>query len=489
MAKGGVFIPTAVTNRRPWWKWNVITLLALMLFLIGIGYAINGQVGTLISACVSIVVWLIMPIFAFPAQRLARGFCWIFGRHSRIAAWSTAVVALGTMIVMFPYVRHFAATEFVWRTGGQIQYDGGAYIMNVIASQETFREISGETWRKRFCGPVLSVRLDPFNSPVPIWFLRSFPKLEYLASVSMEIDDMQYLRDFPMLEDLVITAPGNIDAGLIHLEELPNLTGLRLNGESAISDDGLRSIAQLPKLRSLWVASQTISDQGLLNLRDSKLERLVLESTQVSNEGILAIRRAIPGLETDPEPRPTSAAEVALIAKLEALGLGSFRWRLDDEGRIGDLDIQSYVEVNADGTMPHNRSTDHHLTNDEAAIFEQLPNLSRVVVSSRDFTDGGLAHLKTSSKLKELSVALCPINGEGLIYLPRPSRLEVIDLSQCPLNVENFRFLEGLDALTTLMLVDTSIGDAGLARLPDLPSLQFLLVQECQISDLRPVQI
>ena len=35
--------------RRPWWKWNVFTLLALMLIFMGVGYATFGGLGMFIA--------------------------------------------------------------------------------------------------------------------------------------------------------------------------------------------------------------------------------------------------------------------------------------------------------------------------------------------------------------------------------------------------------------------------------------------------------
>jgi hypothetical protein len=493
-------------QHRPWWKWNVITLFALLLCWIGIGYATTGKVGALIGPGVSILIWILLPILAFPTRWLVISFCFIFGRYSRFAFSTIAVSVVVSTVFAYPYLCHFAATGFVWRTGGHLQYAGGKYIGNVIASQDVFRKNSGETWKSRFRGPVVSVQFDPSATPIPMWLLKSFPELEYLANIRLNGSGMRDLSDFSRLDTIVIAADGNLDSGLIHLVSLPHLANLRLNGEWAISDDGVRTIANVPTLKGLWIESQLISDKGLkhlakssvtrlvlesskitdnglLNLQGMKLETLVVESKQISNEGILAIRRAIPGLITSPAPQPINSVEMSIIDQLQNRRFGDFRWKLDDEGRIGEIAIYSLVDMHSESATSDVRSTDHHLTNEEAELLKQFPNLTRLSITSRNFSDRGLEHLRWLRKLKELSVEMCPINGQGFSALPRPSSLEILDLSKCPIVTENFQHFEDHKELTTLILTESPISDVGLSRLPSLPNLQNLLMESCQISD------
>src|SRR5262245_3323328 len=139
--------------RRPWWKWNVFTLLTLMLIFMGMGYATFAGLGMFIAVWFGIALWAALPALAVLAWAIWGTFCVIFGHRSRTVAWTIAIATVVAMAVSLTYLCHFAATELVWRLGGNLQYEGGSEIMNVvfIGPPEAVRKKSGETWQKRFC--------------------------------------------------------------------------------------------------------------------------------------------------------------------------------------------------------------------------------------------------------------------------------------------------------------------------------------------------
>ena len=73
-----------------------------------------------------------------------------------------------------------------------------------------------------------------------------------------------------------------------------NLTILNAN-HTQISDESLKSIAQLPELQHLDLANTAITDEGLAHLEGlSQLQSLDVTSTEVTAEGIAALQHALP---------------------------------------------------------------------------------------------------------------------------------------------------------------------------------------------------
>ena len=72
------------------------------------------------------------------------------------------------------------------------------------------------------------------------------------------------------------------------------VTALDLGGSKALTDDGLRHLARLPRLKHLDLSGTAITDRGLAVLRDlPALETLSLGWTRITDDGCGA-SRALP---------------------------------------------------------------------------------------------------------------------------------------------------------------------------------------------------
>ncbi|XP_073407840.1 uncharacterized protein [Dendrobates tinctorius] len=77
------------------------------------------------------------------------------------------------------------------------------------------------------------------------------------------------------------------DAGLSHLSHHSGLLELDLTDHTQITDRGVQHIAQLTRLRVLFLCNTSVSDSGLLHLRGLKLlEQLSLDRTKVTSRGV-----------------------------------------------------------------------------------------------------------------------------------------------------------------------------------------------------------
>lgn len=94
--------------------------------------------------------------------------------------------------------------------------------------------------------------------------------------------DLAVLRQFPML-DRVSLPPSITDAGLRHLEGLPNLTSLDVQN-TQVTDEGLAVLKTLPKLAQVYIHGSRITPEGCDALQ-AALPNLTIEKYPVAPLG------------------------------------------------------------------------------------------------------------------------------------------------------------------------------------------------------------
>lgn len=95
-------------------------------------------------------------------------------------------------------------------------------------------------------------------------------------------DDLAGVRQFPRLDRLALP-PAATDAGLRHLEGLPNLTSLDLQN-TQVTDEGLESLKTMPKLLQVYIHGSKITPEGEQALQ-AALPQLTIEKFPVSPLG------------------------------------------------------------------------------------------------------------------------------------------------------------------------------------------------------------
>ena len=139
--------------------------------------------------------------------------------------------------------------------------------------------------------------------------------ISFFANRTVQDDDLRYLEFFPGVRTLELGpamtdralewlrfAPGLrtikavsnpiTDAGLAHLERVPDLEELWLYGCRQVADAGLAHVGRLKRLRHLDLAATRVGDAGLAHLRDLRdLEHLdLMHDTKVGNAGLAHLR-------------------------------------------------------------------------------------------------------------------------------------------------------------------------------------------------------
>lgn len=85
------------------------------------------------------------------------------------------------------------------------------------------------------------------------------------------------------------------DTGLEQLAGLTRLKTLRIESESAITDEGLKSLRDMAQLEWLTLYSSRITDAGLQSLQqNTKLETLHLRDARITKAGAAKLRESVP---------------------------------------------------------------------------------------------------------------------------------------------------------------------------------------------------
>jgi hypothetical protein len=118
--------------------------------------------------------------------------------------------------------------------------------------------------------------------------------------ISSKITDegMKHVARLAKLRRLSLSSDNIGDRGLVHVEGLSKLESLHV-GSSKVTDAGMKSIGRLTQLRELSLSCPALTDAGLKELHGLKeLERLSIEHYQLSDAAIAALKAKLPRLTT-----------------------------------------------------------------------------------------------------------------------------------------------------------------------------------------------
>jgi len=394
---------------------------------------------------------------------------------------------------------------------------------------------------------IVALNADPATSPAfDLATLSAIPPLRRLH-LDGSLDDraLESLRGMPALEH--VQARGAFtDAGLVALSRLRALRGIHLTfmyvePTPTLQSEGMRSLAQLPNLRLLWLDQAPLAEPaGAEFERFPALEDVRLEFMRVTS-ATLAHLRAIPSLRRlhlmavavgAPElneigrfsqltdltiygPRGVGSGPVSLDgltalqrldlhvpsldsrAALTAVRLPSLREaRIDaafsgpaleslSESPLRKLDL-SLVDLSPPGRI--SGAAFEELTlgirNIEGGrlALENMPRLRRLVLRNNSLRDGKL-RLDRLPALEELILGGSRVGDETVAQLKFHTGLKVLDLSATEITDQALAHAATMPALEDLRLATTRISDAGLASLAQMRSLRRLDLSLTLITD------
>ncbi len=308
-----------------------------------------------------------------------------------------------------------------------------------------------------------------------------------------DIDDaaLVHLQKLPEITGLYLDCPGVTDAGLLNLKGLSRLKTLVLAdlglddiyaekrktrpAAAQVTDAGLAYVAGLTELRELCVSGRGITDAGLRHLKGlTELETLFLAETSVTDAGLayLAGLAKIYSLAvTKTNITDAGLEHLAPLRRLRELCL--YDTKVGDEGLVHLSGLPKLEALILSGTQVTDRGL---------GTLGEMPQLTCLLLTSTGITDAGLKHLENLRKLEVLHLRGNDITDVGVEHLARLTKLEELLLDEIRITDNVVPHFERLTRLEYLSLSSTRITDTHLQSFTCLPKLGYLNLQDSKVT-------
>jgi len=299
------------------------------------------------------------------------------------------------------------------------------------------------------------------------------------------------------------------DDVLADVAQVESATALTLGGSQGLTDDGLRHLARLPRLKHLDVSGTAITDRGLAVLRHlPALETLSLAGTRITDEGAVHLAhchelrrvdlawtrtgdgaiRALDGkakLHDFASGNDVTDAGIALLhdlpvykswhggePKMALVSYHSAPNQLSLRGPFTDRGMERMRGL--DGLFGLNID-DRNLAITAVALepLVSLPHLGWLAVDAKD---DWMPHIAAMPQLRFLGAQDTVAGDDGFIALSRSRSIEYIWGRRCHnLRRRGFIALANMPALRGLSVSCLNVDDAGVSALPAFPALKELM--------------
>ncbi len=323
-----------------------------------------------------------------------------------------------------------------------------------------------------------------------------------LSSTGIDGSGLKYLQKLKKLLRLKLDRNDDLaDENLRFLRFFPNLEVLSLRGCHEITDNGLKHLAGLTKLRELHLPREKITDAGLSHLRRlTELEMLSVGGESISDRGLESLkglnRLKCLDLQGCSKVSAVGLRHLKVLNQLRSLVLGE---GIDDSGleAVGQLTCLEKLDLRmSDFTGPglkrlrglknlRDLSLSLDTGDGDLQILKCFPKLRSLDLGrGMKITDRGLAHLKGLTRLEVLHFGLKDkTTDRGLKNLMRMAHLRELDLGTANIADEGLNCLHDMTRLQSLSFMATDITDAGLQNLKSLSELKDLRIGGGRISD------
>lgn len=299
----------------------------------------------------------------------------------------------------------------------------------------------------------------------------------YLDKTAITDDGLANLTGLSIIQ-LSLTDTQITNAGIEHVKKVRNLSALVLQGTN-VSDEGVREIATIGSLTGIGLADTPITDTALEHLKQlPNLTSLNINITNISDNGLkhVAVHRSLHTLLASQCDGITDVGlkHLGELTNLEVLEL----IYIDNFTDAGIADLGKLKKLSR-LTLSSPKISDVGLQ----AICEQFPNLSILALGHAGVTDAGLEHLTKLSNLNTLHLGDTSIDGKGLIHLKSLAHMEVLLLnSSSELSGDALIAISNLQNLRELFLQKTPISDADIENLARLKKLAHLDLRQSKVT-------
>jgi hypothetical protein len=257
--------------------------------------------------------------------------------------------------------------------------------------------------------------------------LQTLPRLTHICTpYGLTDEEMAGIATLQTVDEMEIAADRLTDAGLASIAKLRNLQVLHLEGTPMMTDEGLRGLAALPKLRHLRL-SGPFTDRGLAYLAAApSIKAMWLETPKATEDGLRELsqiktleRLTVPWLDLI-----THRSMVFLrgMPRLKALGVGD---AMNSDAGVASLASLSNLEVLALKGGPA-------LTDNGLIPLSAMPKLRALEIYHSRITEQGLAHLYACKKLDSVQIkSSVPVSAQAVARLQTElPNLRTADITQ-----------------------------------------------------------
>lgn len=299
------------------------------------------------------------------------------------------------------------------------------------------------------------------------------------------------------------------DAVLADVAAIGSITELDLSASHEVTDEGLRQLTKLPRLRVLNLSKTSITDRGLRVLRDlPALESLSVSLTGITDKGAAHLSAcpalvrvdlawtatgdgALRALAGKPSLRSVSTGHGVTDAGLPILhDIPAFKAWSDEEPEMalftesgfpnslwlrGSFTDRGMEQLRGlDGLFDLNLD-DSRLAITAAAMapLVSLPRLGRLSVDAKD---DWMPYLAAMPRLRFLLIQDTTASDDGFVALSRSRSIESLWGRRCHnIGTRGFLALAEMPALRNVAVSCLNVEERGIAALPSFPSLRELM--------------
>lgn len=300
-------------------------------------------------------------------------------------------------------------------------------------------------------------------------------------------DDLRSLSGLPRLRELTLRHCPISGAGLRYIPAEVPLERLSLSF-SPIDDEGLKHVARWKSLERLELKGTQITDAGMNSLADlENLDGLALDHSDITDDGIRRLKVLISRLSTF-----TLENTVVMKETLDEVKKGSF-WNLAPSAahrRAATALLLQGIDVTVwNHTEPHCRATFHGNGKKDpktADLLAQLFALHSVALQSGHPNDSVIPLLANLNDLREIIIVGPSLSNEGLLELcgQKHPHLRRIEIDGCPFNSKTLSELAVFPSVEELYLSNMAIDNQAISRFNGFRRLRFLSFRNSRVSDI-----
>jgi len=302
--------------------------------------------------------------------------------------------------------------------------------------------------------------------------IESITELDLSASHELTDEGLRHLAKLPRLRVLNLSKTSITDHGLRVLRDLPALESLSVS-LTRITDVGAAHLAACPALVRVDLAWTATGDGALRALAGKAALRSVSTGHGVTDAG-LPILHDIPAFKTWCGEEP----EMALFTESGSPNSLWLRGSFTDRGMEQLRGLDGLFDLNLD---------DSRLAITAAAMLPlvSLPRLGRLSVDAKD---DWMPYLAAMPRLRFLLIQDTTASDDGFVALSRSRSIESLWGRRCEnLRTRGFLALADMPALRNLAVSCLNVEELGIAALPSFPSLRELMPMDVPDASYRHI--